>query len=260
MKTCVTRMVWPEVQEALDRNATVLIPLASVEPSGRHAVMGGESFIADYFTQGVAERTGSIWLPTMPFGYAPNFMDFPGTITLKSSTLAVVLEDVCLAVIHHGFDHLFIVDNHSGNEAVVEQVARKIRKDTGIIMGNVLLPPVMQAVAKDLYQDLKSVLGHGGEPGVSARVFLCPDDMRIDLAVKTEVVPYHGLKVVGNKVQQGDASWTLFLNFRETNPSGGSGYSFEPDAEKGKIIMNRMVDWGVKVVESFKSIPTKEGK
>lgn len=256
-KTCVARMVWPEVKEALDRNATVLIPLASIEPSGRHAIMGGESVIADYFCQGVAEKTDSIWLPSMPFGYAPTFMDFPGAITLKTETLAAVLEEVVLSMLHHGFDHIMIVDNHSGNEAVVELVARKIRKDTGVILGSMLLPPVMKSLAQDLYPNLDEVHGHGGEPGVSVRVFLAPQDMRIDLATKTVITPYHNQKVAGNKIKQDGLTWNLFLNYKETNPDGGSGYPFEPDPEKGKIIMDRMIDWGIKVIDTFKSLPTK---
>jgi creatinine amidohydrolase len=256
-KANIARMAWPEVKEAVERKAVVLIPLASIEPSGRHSVMGGEIFIADYFAEGVAAKTGSVCLPSMPFGYAPSFMGFPGAVTLKTSTLAAVLEDVCLSMIHHGFDHLMIVDNHSGNEAVVEQVARKMRRDTGVLLANVLLPPVMVAVCQDLYPDLKAVHGHGGEPGVSARLFLCPDDMRLDLAVKTEIVPFQGMKVSGTSVRHAGASWTLFLDNHETNPSGGSGYPFDASAEKGKIIMERMVEYGAAIVETFKKVPTK---
>ena len=256
-KTDVTRMAWPEVQEAVARKAVVLIPLASVEPSGRHSVMGGEAVIADYFADGVAARTGSMRLPTLPFGYAPNFVGFPGAVSLKPATLSAVIEEVCQSMLRAGFDHLLIVNNHSGNEAIVEQTARKIRADSGVLLANILLPPVMQAVAKDLYPDLAAVFGHGGEPGVSARLFLCPDDMRLDLAVKSETKPFHGLKVSGTTVQQGASRWTLYVNFDETNPSGGTGSALDANAERGKVIMERMVDYGVEVVEAFRRTPTR---
>lgn len=256
-KTNVARMTWPEVQDALDRKAVVMVPLASIEPSGRHSVMGGEQFIADYFCEGVAARTGSIWLPAMPFGYAPNFMHFPGTVTLQPATLEAVLLDVLHSVAKHGFEHILIVDNHSGNEPIVEQAARKFRQQTGMLVAKVILPPIMQAVAKDLYPDMAAVHGHGGEPGVSARLFLCPEDMRMDLAVKSEAVPFQGMKVAGTTVKQGAVSWTLFLDFHETNPSGGTGYPFDADPEKGRIIMERMVDRGVEIVEAFRQVQTR---
>jgi creatinine amidohydrolase len=256
-KTNIARMTWPEVKEAVDRNAVVMIPIASIEPSGRHSVMGGEIFVADYFTEGVAVRTSSVWLPTIPFGYAPNFMGFPGTVNLQASTLVAVLEDVCHSMLHHGFDHIMIVDNHSGNEPIVEQVARKVRQETGVVLAKVLLPPIMQAASKDLYPNFEAVHGHGGEPGVSARLFLCPDDMRLDLAVKTETTLYQGLKVLGSSVPQPPGSWTLYLDYHETNPSGGTGDPFGADADRGKVIMERMVDYGAQVVEKFRTVPTR---
>lgn len=257
LKTNIARMVWPEVKEAVDRNAAVLVPLASIEPSGRHSVMGGEIFVADYFADGVAARTGSVRIPTVPFGYAPNFMGFPGTVSLKATTLGSVLEDVCHSLLQHGFDHILIVDNHSGNEAIVEQTARRFKADTGVLLANILLPPVMQAVSKDLYPDLAAVLGHGGEPGVSARLFLCAEDMRLDLAAKSDTKSYQELKVSGTTVQQGVSRWTLFLDFGDTNVSGGTGYPFDANAERGKTILERMVDYGVEVVETFRRIPTR---
>jgi len=256
-KTNIARMGWPEVQEATARNPVVLVPLASIESSGRHSVMGGEIFIADYFADGVAARTGSLRLPTMPFGYAPNFLGFPGTVSLRPATLGAVLTDVCRSVLRHGFDHILIVNNHSGNEAIVEQTARAFKAETGVLLANVLLPPIMQSVAKDLYPDLAKVHGHGGEPGVSARLFLCPEDMRLDLAARSETRAYHGLKVSGTTVQQGVARWTLHLDFGDTNPSGGSGDAQSTDAGHGKTIRDRLVACGIDIVEAFRKIPTR---
>lgn len=258
-KTSVARMVWPEAQEALDRQAVVMIPLASIEPSGRHSIMGGEQLIAEYFCEQVAARTGAVWLPTIPFGYAPSFMGFPGSVTLRSETLAAVLEDTIRSVIHHGFAHIMIVDNHTGNEAVVEQVARKLRAETGLLIGNIWLPAMMRQVAEELYENLPAVHGHGGEPGCSVRLYLAPDDMRLDLAVQTEIKPYHGVKVAGTKVKEGPSHWTLFLDYHETNPSGGSGVPFGADPEKGRQVLERMTEWGVKVIEQFREIPKQGG-
>jgi creatinine amidohydrolase len=256
-KTNIARMVWPEVAEAVARNAVVMVPLASIEPSGRHSVMGGEIFIADYFADGVAARTGSVRVPTMPFGYAPTFLGFPGAISLEPATLAGVLGDTCRSLLRHGFDHILVVDNHSGNEAIVEQTARQLKAETGVVLGNILLPPVMQAVAKDLYPDLAAVQGHGGEPGVSARLFLCPEDMRLDLADAGATVSYHGLKASGTTVQNPPSRWTLYLDFGDTNPSGGTGDARGANADRGRTIMERMVDYGVGVVDVFRKVPTR---
>lgn len=256
-KTNIGRMVWPEVEEASRRGAVVLLPLASIEPSGRHSVMGGEVHIADHFAEKVAERTGSLWVPTMPFGYAPSFMGFAGAITLRPSTLEGVIVDVCRSLLHHGFDHIVVVNNHSGNEAIVEQAARLLRKENGVLLAKVLLPPIMRAAASDLYEDMSKVRGHGGEPGVSARLYLTPDDMRLDLAEDTATKTFQGLTVSGTSVKQGMADWTLYVDYHEVNSTGGTGVPFNADPERGRVILERMVDYGVEVVETFRRLSTR---
>lgn len=257
-KTNLANMVWPEAAEALERDAVVMVPLASIEPSGRHSVMGGEIHIADYFCAGVAERTDSVWLPTLPFGYAPGFLGFPGTISLEAATLEAVIYDVARSLVHHGFKRILIVDNHSGNEAIIEQAARRFRRDHGVILAKVLLPPAMRAAAQDQYEDLAAVHGHGGEPGVSTRLFLTPDDMRMDLAVKTETKEFEGMKVAGTAIKASLAPWSLYVNYDETNTHGGTGHPFDADPEKGRVVMERLVDWGVEVVEAFKTVNTEQ--
>ncbi|HET7265716.1 MAG TPA: creatininase family protein [bacterium] len=258
-KTNVAKMVWQEAKEFAERNAVVLVPLGNVEPSGRHSVMGGEIFIADYVADGVAAKTGSFRLPTLPFGYCPTFMGFPGTVTLQAATLEAILYDICHSLVRHGFDHICIVDNHSGNEGVIEQAARRVKADHGVLLANMLLPPIMRAVSKDLYPDLAAVHGHGGEPGVSARLYLCPEDMRLDLAASAGETrgSYHGLPVSNTTVKHGGASWTLYLDFGDTNPTGGTGDASQASAARGKVILDRMVDFGAEVIEQFRTIPTR---
>lgn len=263
MKTSILRMVWPEVQEAIKRGAAVLIPLASIEPSGRHSIMGGESFIVEHWCEEVTKQTGDIYLPTMPFGYAPSLAHFPGGVTLRNDTLVSVIVDVVRSMQHHGFKHIMIVDNHSGNEAAIEQAARIIRNESGYILGNVLLPPIMRDFAEDIFDDLAIRHGHGGEPGVSVRQYLAPDDMRIDLAKETDHQLFQGLEVFGNKVTYKDASFMLYMEYSQTNPHGGSGDPFKPDSEKGKVVLDRMIDWGIGMMETFKKLnlysPIKPG-
>jgi len=93
---------------------------------------------------------------------------------------------------------------------------------------------------------------------VSAQLFLSPNDMRLDLVRKDEKTkPYHGLKASGTTVKHGDASWTLYLDYGDTNPSGGTGEAAYASAERGKTIMDRMVQYGAEVVEEFRKIPTR---
>lgn len=148
------------------------------------------------------------------------------------------------------------MNNHSGNEAIVEETARAFKVEAGMRLANVLLLPIMQSVVEDLYPDLAKAHRHDGELGVSAQLFLCPEDMGLDLAAQSESRTYHGLKVSGTTLQQGVAR-RLYPDFGDTNPSGGSGDARDADAGRGKTIMDRPVACGIDIVEAFRKIPTR---
>lgn len=56
--------------------------------------------------------------PVMPFGLAPYFTAFPGTISLRTETLLAVARDVVSSIHHMGFRQLTIINGHGGNAPV----------------------------------------------------------------------------------------------------------------------------------------------
>jgi creatinine amidohydrolase len=54
----------------------------------------------------------------MPFGCAPYFSAFPGTISLRVETLLAVIRDVIGSMYKSGFRRVLIVNGHGGNAAV----------------------------------------------------------------------------------------------------------------------------------------------
>jgi creatinine amidohydrolase len=54
----------------------------------------------------------------MPYGIAPYFADYPGTISLKVETLLAVARDVITSAHRSGFRKILIVNGHGGNQPV----------------------------------------------------------------------------------------------------------------------------------------------
>ena len=65
-----------------------------------------------------------------------------GTITVRSSTLLALMEDVARSLIHHGFNRIIFVNGHGSNIKVVDPVLRKLRYETGALIG--LVKPYME--------------------------------------------------------------------------------------------------------------------
>ena len=82
---------------------------------------------------------GVLHTPPISTGYSPQHMHRPGegrgTITVRSTTLLALMEDAAPSLIHHGFNRIVFVNGHGSNIKVVDPVLRKLRYETGALIG-----------------------------------------------------------------------------------------------------------------------------
>jgi creatinine amidohydrolase len=62
-----------------------------------------------------AEPLGVPVLPVMPFGVAPAFTAYPGTVSLRLETLVAVLTEALDSLYGQGFRRFLVVNGHGGN-------------------------------------------------------------------------------------------------------------------------------------------------
>ena len=90
---------WPVVQTQARRpGATVVLPVGAVEQHGPHLPLATDLLFADAVVQRVLERLPAeapIWsLPPLGYGFSPEHLGFPGTVTLPAEVL------LALSLIH----------------------------------------------------------------------------------------------------------------------------------------------------------------
>jgi creatinine amidohydrolase len=261
VKHRISEMSWREVRAALASQPVVLIPLGSTEQHGP-VTPTGDYLIADEIAVRVAERTNSLVAPVIPFGNSEYFRSFPGTISVRSETLAAVAEDVCTSLLDHGFERLLFVNGHSGNDPILEDVARRIRRARGVrvitIKPGAFRPP---ALLRKLYgDDVTRVLGHGGEPLASMWLHLRPDLVDLNANEPGQRPDYHGLaindlSVASFEPRPGDrAAVAVYFDIEEISPNGSMGDSTVASADKGRAILESVVDGCAAFVERFKQM------
>lgn len=162
---------WSEEKEA----PVVLIPLGSQEIQGPVVPMG-DFMLARKIAEEVALRAKAVAAPTLPFGYADYFRCVPGGIALSAETFQGVLRDVLDNFLDHNFRHLVIVNGHSGNSSLIEQVIRAVRQDNGLIIPCINL---WRSIPDSLWNEVhgefgRKALAHGGDPITSLYLHYFP--------------------------------------------------------------------------------------
>ncbi|MDX5627041.1 MULTISPECIES: creatininase family protein [unclassified Brenneria] len=106
---------WQYIENYLRHDDRVVLPIGSTE---QHAYLSlcVDAILAEEVGVAAAEPLGVPVYPAVPFGLAPYFMAYPGTISLRVSTYAALITDLLDSLSAHGFRRIMILNGHGGNQ------------------------------------------------------------------------------------------------------------------------------------------------
>lgn len=113
-------MTWPEVAEAAQAGVPVVLAVGSTEQHGPHLPLGSDCFLPQGVALRVAERLPLVIAPPIRFGARSRALSgggetFPGTLSLRGSTLIATLHEVLAGLVRSGFKRLCVQNWHYEN-------------------------------------------------------------------------------------------------------------------------------------------------
>ena len=113
----LAEMTWRQVAAYLEHDNRIIVPVGSTEQHGLRAVIGTDHLVPAGIAREAGRRTGVLVAPPVNYGMALHHMAFPGTISLRPSTLQLVIYDLLASVAQHGFRRVLLLNGHGGNTA-----------------------------------------------------------------------------------------------------------------------------------------------
>ena len=123
----IADMNWMQVEKQLESDDRCVLPVGSTE---QHAQLSlcVDAILSERVAVDAAEPLGVPVYPAIPFGIAPYFTGYPGSISLRVETLLAVVRDVVASMRESGFRRVLLVNGHGGN-APIAALAQELMVD-----------------------------------------------------------------------------------------------------------------------------------
>jgi creatinine amidohydrolase len=143
---------WPEVEAYLDGRQDILLPIGATEQHGPYGLIGTDALCAEGVAVAAGQRAGIMVAPVLAVGMSLHHLAFPGSMSLRPSTMLAVLGDWADSLARHGFRQLHFVNGHGGNVATTHAAfAEILHRHTGLRckLSNWYELPAVQAIVKE---------------------------------------------------------------------------------------------------------------
>ena len=209
---------WPEVEAYLKTSDAVVVPIGSTEQHGPTGLIGTDAICPEVIAAGMAER-GVLVAPTLSIGMAQHHLAFPGSITLRPSTLMAVIRDVVGSLANHGFRRFLFLNGHGGNIATVHSAFAEIHAESSMAgrasalhleLFNWFTGPRIKKLSAELFGDAE---GSHATPS--------------EISLTWHAYPDHATDTVLDPKRAPDGDFRDAIDYRNTFPDGRIGS--EPD-------------------------------
>lgn len=111
---------WTEVEAYLEKSTGIIMPIGSTEQHGPTGLIGTDAICAEAIAKGVGEEINAMVAPTINVGMALHHTGFPGTISLRPSTMILLIKDYVTCLVKAGFTKFYFINGHGGNIATMK--------------------------------------------------------------------------------------------------------------------------------------------
>ena len=247
---------WPKMAE-VDKNLPVVVPLGSCEQHGRHLPLFVDSLQVEAVASRVEQQMGprALLAPTLWLGASHHHLDFPGTISLRPTIYAQMIQEVTRCILKAGFRRIFFLNGHGGNEtpgsqALVDLIATDDLADSAHLALASWWKIAAEGLEPKRHAMTTAGVSHACEYETSLMLMLRPDLVDMDQVVEGEPVLddrwYH---------PENHSRVSVYRRFHRLSSAGSMGCPSAATAAKGESIIEAVVSEVVEFIDAFAGWP-----
>jgi len=239
MTTNFSELRSPQVKDAADRNAALLLPVGQIEEHGPHLPIHTDLFIARRLCEETVKNLSgdptAYVLEAVPYGYSQHVIKrWPGTFVLSQQTVIDTLKSVCVSLADMGFRKIVLVNAHGNHDGVAKVAVRDVADQSGIGVAIVTSYALCSDVMEEHGRAGPGGSCHAGEFETSVMLHLAPELVDLSAANDSDklvqVSPY--------------SSSQAFVSpcTRQRSESGTYGDPTVATKDLGRRLFEKMVD------------------
>ena len=231
-------MSWLEAERALKRYPIAMIPLgARAKEHGPHLPLNNDWIMAEYLARRVMARAPVLTFPTIPYGYYPAFVEYPGSVHVGLAASRDTVVDVARSLARHGARRIYILNTGISTVRALEP-ARRILSREKIVMEYTDISAAHEGAEGRVRESAGGT--HADEIETSMMLYIAPEVVRMRLARKDFHESRPGGLTRDPKARRGTYS-----------PTGAWGDPTLATRAKGRVVVEAMVEHIVAFLKRF---------
>jgi creatinine amidohydrolase len=217
-----------------------VLPCGATEPHNLHLPYGTDMYEGETVGEKICEAAHEkgakiVLLPTIPYGTETNQMAFPLAMNLNPSTLFAVITDLVKSLEHHGIRKLVLLNSHGGND--FKALLRELYGKTTV---NIFLCNWYTAIGELKSEIFTHPDDHAGEMETSFGLAYFPN--LVARNADGTLIADDG-KVAKSRFEAVNKGWVgITRPWHLLTTNSGSGYPHEASAEKGRKLIDVVVE------------------
>lgn len=239
-------MTWPDIAAAAESGLPVVIPIGATEQHGHHLPVCTDWFLPERILLHAARQRRFVVGPFLPFGYrsrpgSGGGQHFPGTLSLRATTLIALIEDVLSELARGGFRNIVLYNWHFENSGFIYEPAFLVSErhpDLKIV--------VVEDVNPEYTQERRELLWPGAFPGLALEHAAV---IETSLWLHHEPDLVHGDAIAADAPERVVNHDVLPIDPRMSTASGALSSPTPATAEKGRLLTDWFVERFIRVLD-----------